>query len=369
MSLKEATREKRQGGQDAVYYRITDSTKISSVSMKKLLSHTKTKMELTSYLADKAMTHFSRQGGRRFVVAWGSECKVTHKDVRNLQSSQEEADTKIIFHAADATSDGAIEIQVHSPDTDVFVLALRRYPELCANVSFVTGKGRNRRAIKLQPIVQALGEARTAALPAFHALSGADNTGCFSGHAKPLCWKAFLNVDEDVVKEMAKLGRAPTPSDETMKAIEKFVCELYVPKTALSTVKDLRWWLFRKKQAQSERLPPTQGALCEAVLRAHYQGMVWNNDIVANPDIPSPENYGWEKHDNRWLPVMTKLPPAPEAIIYQVKCGCMKQCASNRCQCQKNGLSCTDLCSCYDEEDEPCQNVFSEVIDNDEDNA
>ena len=292
MSLEEATREKRQGGQDAVYYRITDSTKISSVSMKKLLSHTKTKMALTTYLADKAMTHFSRQGGRRFVVAWGSECKATHKDVRNLQSSQEEAHTKIILHAADATSDGAMEIQVHSPDTDVFVLALRRYPELCANVSFVTGKGRNRRAIKLQAIVQALGEARTAALPAFHALSGADNTGCFSGHAKPLCWKAFLNVDEDVVKEMAKLGTAPTPSDETMKAIEKFVCELYVSKTALSTMKDLRWWFFRKKQAQSERLPPTQGALCEAVLCAHYQVMVWNNDIVANPDIPSPKNYG-----------------------------------------------------------------------------
>jgi len=208
--------------------------------MKKLLSHTKAKMELTTYLADKAMTQFSRQDGRRFVVAYGSECKATHKDVRNLQSNQEEADTKIILHAADATLDGAMEIQVHSPDTDVFILALRRFPELCANVSFVTGKGRNRRAIKLQPIVQALGEARTAALPAFHALSGADNTGCFSGHAKPLCWKAFLDVDEDVVREIAKLGTAPTPSDETMKAIEKFVCELYVPKTSLSTVKDLR---------------------------------------------------------------------------------------------------------------------------------
>ena len=103
--------------------------------MKKLLSHTKTKMELTTYLTDKAMTQFSRQGGRRFVVAWGSECKATHKDVRNLQSSQEEADSKIILHAADATSDDAMENQVHSPDTDVFVLALRRYPELCANVS------------------------------------------------------------------------------------------------------------------------------------------------------------------------------------------------------------------------------------------
>ena len=62
-----------------------------------------------------------------------------------------------ILHAVDATSDGAVEIQVHSPDTDVFVLASRRYPDLCDNVSFVTRKGRNRRDIKLLPIVQVLG--------------------------------------------------------------------------------------------------------------------------------------------------------------------------------------------------------------------
>ncbi|CAH3146077.1 unnamed protein product [Pocillopora meandrina] len=148
-------------------------------------------------------------------------------------------------------------------------------------------------------------------------------------HGKPLCWKAFLNVDEDVVREMAKLGTTLTPSEETIKAIEKFVCELYVPNTSLTTVKELRWLLFRKKQAQSERLPPTRGALLKAVLRAYYQAIVWDNDVVANPDIPSPENYGWEKNDNRWFPVMTRLLPAPEAIIQLVKCGCTKQCASN----------------------------------------
>ena len=171
-------------------------------------------------------------------------------------------------------------------------------------------------------------------MPAFHVLSGADNTGCFSGHAKRFCWRAFLNVDEDVVGEMTKLmGTAPTRSDKTMKAIEKFVCELNVPKTSLSRVKGRRWWLFRKKQAQPDRLPPTQGTQPEAVLHAHHQVTVWNNDIVANPDIPSPKNNGWEKQDNRWLPVMTKLPPTPEAIIHLVKRGYMKQCASNQFLC------------------------------------
>lgn len=68
--------------------------------------------------------------------------------------------------------------------------------------------------------------------------------------------------------------------------------------------------------------------------------MMWNNDVVANPN-----NILWlaENSDNRWLLVMSNLPLASEAIIQLVKCGCMKQCASNPCLCCRNGtLSCPD---------------------------
>ena len=144
------------------------------------------------------------------------------------------------------------------------------------------------------------------------------------------------------------------------------MCQLYIFKTSLISVKDLRWRLFRKKQGQSENLPPTLGTLRQAVLRAHYQAMVWANDVVANPIMQSPEEYGWEKEEDRCIPVMTCLPPAPEAIIELVKCGCKTQCASNRCQCRRAELQCTGLCSCYDEDDEPCKNVPNEVVDDDE---
>ena len=83
------------------------------------------------------------------------------------------------------------------------------------------------------------------------------------------------------------------PSDDTMAAYEKLVCRTYAPKTSFTAVKDLRWFLFWKKQVESEKLPPSEGALCEATLRAHYQAMEWHNDVVANPDLPSPEGYGW----------------------------------------------------------------------------
>ena len=113
----------------------------------------------------------------------------------------------------------------------------------------------------------------------------------------------------------------------------------------------------------------------EAILRAHYQTVVCNNDNVPNPNIPSPENYRWKKDSNEWLPLMTTMPPAPEAIIEMVKCGSGKQqCTTNRCQCQKAGLTCTELCACSDD-DEPCENALQEddgdeyIDDNSYDNA
>ena len=168
--------------------------------------------------------------------------------------------------------------------------------------------------IKLRPIVQVLSQAKTAALPAFHAISGADNTGSFSGKGKLACWKSFQEADEDVITELRRIRTNENPTAETEPAIEKLVYQLYLPKTIITEVKELRWWLFRKKQAQSERLPPTQTELHETIHRAHYQLMVWNNDRVPNPQLP-PQNYGWERMGDKWLPVLTKLPPAPKEII------------------------------------------------------
>lgn len=111
------------------------------------------------------------------------------------------------------------------------------------------------------------------------------------------------------------LGTTEYPDEDSIEGAEKFVCQLYQPNTSKSKVNELSWSLFKKKQAQSERLPPTHGALREAPPRAHYQTMVWNNDKVPNPNIPSRENYGSKKDNDEWLSVMTTTPPAPEANV------------------------------------------------------
>ena len=118
----------RYGGKDIK----TSEPFLMQVPVKRLLAHVSTKDELTQYLASKTLEK-GRQNGLHVVVAWSSKCRATHKDMAYLDSDQEEADTKILLHAVDATASGAKSIKIFLPDTNMFVLALRRYPELCAD--------------------------------------------------------------------------------------------------------------------------------------------------------------------------------------------------------------------------------------------
>ena len=53
-----------------------------------------------------------------------------------------------------------------------------------------------------------------------------------------------------------------------------------------------------------------------------------------------------------------------DAIIYLLNCKCAKERRStNRYQCKKAGLNCTDLCSCSDSR-ELCENMHDNGADN-----
>ena len=84
--------------------------------VRRLLSHSKTKNELSSYLAEKFVDHAMKTTttttslfsitiltNLRVFVAWGCQFRATHQNVNNLQSDQEEADTKMLLPALDTT--------------------------------------------------------------------------------------------------------------------------------------------------------------------------------------------------------------------------------------------------------------------------
>ena len=140
---------------------------------------------------------------------------------------------------------------------------------------------------------------------------------------------------------------------------------LYQPGTTIDRLTELRWWMFRRKQAESNKLPPTKAAFLESVERSQYQCIIWKTATEPIPTIPPPENHGWKREGDIFVPIMTKLPPAPETLLQLVKCGCSKSaCDTSRCKCKSNKLYCTDLCSCGAEED-GCKNIIAEYYNSD----
>jgi len=252
------------------------------MSAKQFLSSTTTKDELTVYLAKKALHHFEGKP-KDFIVTSRQETVSNSMDVQHICSPQEEADTRLILHSLDAARRGATELYIQSPDTDVFVLAIHRYLHLCRNTYFVTGVGNKKLLIALGRVVNALGAAKAEALSGFNAFSGSDVTGRFTGKGKMSCWQALNRCSMEVVSAFAALGTCEELGVDTERAIETFVCQVYEPGTTVVDVGDLRWKLFSKKQLDAQKLPPTRGALYEAIARSHYQAMVWYHSDIPHP--------------------------------------------------------------------------------------
>ena len=104
-------------------------------------------------------------------------------------------------------------------------------------------------------------------------------------------------------------------------------------------------------------------------MRANCQALIWSLESVPSPDLPPPQEYRWKLEDDQWVPIMMSLPPAPDAIIELVGCGCKtSHCPSNRCNCRKAGLNCTDLCTCSDN-DIPCANQPEDKYESDDDDS
>ena len=126
MSLKYATREARLQGQRPVQYQIHDETRIKHITMKRILSHDKTKADLADYLATKVLTY--NTDSPKLVITSSSGYTRSNGIVEFEDNNHEEADTPMIHHAvlSSRRNPANARIVIFSPDTDVLVLSLSR---------------------------------------------------------------------------------------------------------------------------------------------------------------------------------------------------------------------------------------------------
>ena len=251
--------------------------------------------------------------------------------------TQEEADTRLLLHAADCVRQKHSIIIIRTSDTDVVVLAFSLSQQLGAKelwTSFETGK--HFRFIAIHDIVSKLGPDKCKALPVFHAITGCDTVSFIAGRGKLKAWEAWMAfppVTQGFLKLAACKEEIGAPTPETL---EQFIVLMYP-------------WIsqFSKGNRSIKNIPPTSDALHRHVLRAAYQGaFVWSQCLEKEPQLPSPSSWGWKKGEQYWQSVWMTHSQAQDACYELIRCGCKKGCR-DRCKCAAVHLQCTALCSCW----------------------
>ena len=139
--------------------------------------------------------------------------------------TQEEADTRLLLHAADCVRQDHSIIIIRTSDTDVVVLAFSLSQQLGAKelwTSFETGK--HFRYIAIHDIASKLGPDKCKALPVFHAITECDTVSFIAGRGKLKAWEAWMAFPP-VTQAFLKL--AACKGDPTPETLEQFIVLMY----------------------------------------------------------------------------------------------------------------------------------------------
>lgn len=289
-SIKSSERE-RHGLSSALKIRIIGPSTPVPKQWNKYIRNPQNKANLTAFLSSKwcQIAEENLGHGQRLVTGGGfKECnkavlviKGSTSPLLPLQSDQEEADTRMILHAHNASHDHN-RVVIQSPDTDVAVLSVHFFNSLaCEQLWFRTGVKDKLRFVPIHSLAEMLGSDVCAALPCFHALTGCDSTSGLFGIGKKKAW-ATLKRNIPLHPGISKLGDELPLTAETSRACEIFVCSLYTSTKMSETSADqLRYWMFCQKKQKSESLPPTTDSLHHHIERSNYQAFVWKNSLQA----------------------------------------------------------------------------------------
>lgn len=247
------------------------------------------------------------------------------REMRELNSSQEETDTRVVLYIIYAKNKGYKTVQVRTPDSDIFFIILH-YMDMFEGVTvlFDTGSGNNRRIFNMTELSSDYTPEYRTALLGLHAFCGCDTTSAFKGkgHVGPL---KTMEKKPRYVVTFAQLGNSWEVSDETMKSLEAFTCAMY-GNNRCSSVDELR--LCKMKESCEDKptnalrnvdmstLPPCKRCLIQHIRRVNYQVAIWQRAHEPHPTIPPPtENHGWTEKDGMLEPLWIQGDVLPTMLI------------------------------------------------------
>ena len=338
-SLKASTRQKRGKG---TRKRVAAST-VMPKNWTDLLRIDENKTELFAFLSPEAIRlHLVLLADRKELYA--TDGSPTDSCLARLAPcSQEEADTRLPLHAADAMQNGCKKVAIRTVDTDVLVLDVASFSKTGPDERWVAfGVGTNYQYISAHEMVATMTPTKCLSLPVLH---GCDTVSSFASKGKKTAleaWKSFSEVN-GAFKELQCMPSET--SNESMELLERFLGLMYNRTSEATEVNDARKQLFTQKYRTLENIPPSQAALKQYINRTCHQANCWNQALVLDPGMPEPSDWGWAKEPSGWQPIWTIPPEASESCHELIHCRCKKGC-TGRCKCAKAGLKGTALCFC-----------------------
>ena len=159
--------------------------------------------------------------------------------------THEEADTRLMIHALDASLRGHRRIKIRTNDTDVIVLALSVVSTLPVDEFWITyGSGKDVQHMPAHVVASSLGPSKASALPMFHALTGSDTVSFFRNPGKKSAWDVW-NVFPELTPVLCALKASPEIiTEESLAVLERFVVLLCVQTSSLLKVNEARQELF-----------------------------------------------------------------------------------------------------------------------------
>ena len=178
-SIKDLEREKRSDG-ETYLTKIYGTQQRVPRQLKKFLSAARNKEELLKFLFEEwkrccpqvlngvevLITH-ENECHRLYAMGNNTICSI----VNSLTCNHEEANTRMICHAKDASLTHS-KVVIKSPDTDVFFIALNAAIDINAQIYFETGVQTKRRIISLDKVKEDFSPPWCSALLGFHAFTG-----------------------------------------------------------------------------------------------------------------------------------------------------------------------------------------------------
>lgn len=365
VSIKSAERTHRGSNEGVVFTNIMPGHTIRQ--WRCLLSCAQSKTNLVQYLVDdwKRTEFRGKLNGKDVFVTAGEKCfkltAHTSEEVPELQSAQEEADTRMLLHANHAAAQYDSVIIV-ADDTDVMILSVAFQHHIGCKLYIKCGTQTRTRLVDITKMAAALGDGTCGALLGMHAFTGCDTVSAFSGQGKLKALKLLQSsiLFQDAFKD---LGQRWHLSDDIFLVLQTFTCQMYSAKSQTTNVNDLRYHLFRAKKGEVEsgQLPPCRGCLYLHSKRANYQAGVWQRSLENSPEVPHPhDGHGWALTNDGTLTIdwMTG-PPAPDVVLELLSCKCRRVCKLPQCGCLVNGLKCSEACYLKD-----CTNMYTDEDEN-----